>query len=362
MIWDYRHFEVHGGKEVIIDELATALVERGHEVCLVTKSTASHRYCELQDHLALTRYELPESINEVSANFIIEVTRFKRFVKTFRPDVIHLNTFSCPSRRLVDIAYSSTNSSFGVLLSLHDLPELLSLIRVDPDAIAIRMISAVVVPSNYCRERLARSKLKISVRLIPHGIQLFSRTTSDSKVKFLYSGRLVIEKGLTDLLRAWAQIEGNLPKTTLEILGDGPIRELLESQSRALGIEHRVTWYGHIPHSQVSNFLNKDQILIQPTLIPEAFGLAVLESMSVGSACIVSDTGALPELIRDEVDGLVFSARNIESLASAMLRLARDERLRIQLGKSAQKRVQGEFSSQTFISRYESLYAELSKS
>ncbi len=80
----------------------------------------------------------------------------------------------------------------------------------------------------------------------------------------------------------------------------------------------------------------------------EAFGLALAEAMSAGLPVVAADAGALPELVRNEIDGLLFPPLDVDALFQALSRLIGDPNLRMSLGANAQHRIAENFSAGAF--------------
>ncbi len=88
----------------------------------------------------------------------------------------------------------------------------------------------------------------------------------------------------------------------------------------------------------------------------EAFGLALAEAMSMGLACIGSDTDAVPELITDCSNGLLFRMGNVSDFVSKIEDLLINESLRNRLGKSAALTIRNSFDKSIYLEKLTSLY------
>lgn len=125
----------------------------------------------------------------------------------------------------------------------------------------------------------------------------------------LYAGRLVEEKGVRTLLRAWQK----LPEIALKIAGDGPLKPFVEQQARALP---HVEYLGACEHSTVIELLKQARFLVLPSEWYEALPMVVIESLACGSPVLASGIGSMNELIEDGVSGRLFLPGNIDSLVS----------------------------------------------
>jgi hypothetical protein len=148
--------------------------------------------------------------------------------------------------------------------------------------------------------------------------------------RFLYVGRLAMEKGLMDLLDAYAALRAAMPAARLDLVGEGAAREQLDRRLRALGLEQAVTFHGTLRLEQIAPLYMRSVALVLPSH-REPWGLVANEALSYGCPVVVSDRcGCLPELLVSGVTGYGFEAGSVTGLAEAMrnvLRLSSDRRL-----------------------------------
>jgi glycosyltransferase involved in cell wall biosynthesis len=136
-------------------------------------------------------------------------------------------------------------------------------------------------------------------------------------------GRLHPQKGFDLLLEAFSRIKDQYPDWSLTILGDGPLREQIESLRDELGLKGRV----HLPGA----VKNPHQVLKQAELFVlssrrEGFSLALLDAMSYGLPVVAFDCRSGPrEIIRDGVDGVLVPPEDVGAMAEALGRLMSDE-------------------------------------
>jgi glycosyltransferase involved in cell wall biosynthesis len=169
---------------------------------------------------------------------------------------------------------------------------------------------------------------------------------------FLYMGRLSTEKNVEALLRAWRleRPEG----CVLLIVGDGPLRGLLQSQA-----ENDVIWWGYeasLPRRVA--LLQLAEVFLLPSLV-EGLSLALLEAMATGTACVATDAGADGEVLQGGA-GIVISTQGVTTQLRTLLPVLRDQPvLTAELGLRARARVQERYTLERNIDALEKLYAEL---
>lgn len=151
---------------------------------------------------------------------------------------------------------------------------------------------------------------------------------------FCYVGRLSEEKGVATLLRA-ARIAG----VRLKVAGDGPLRESLQ---RAYEDVASIEFLGHLDASGVAEVLSRASASVIPSEWYENNPLGVIESLSLGTPVIGARIGGIPELIRDESDGLkrgeTYPAGNAEALAELLLGFKADAYDRRRIAAAARER------------------------
>jgi glycosyltransferase involved in cell wall biosynthesis len=129
----------------------------------------------------------------------------------------------------------------------------------------------------------------------------------------LFVGRLIPEKGILTLLRAWERIGLKLPLT---ILGDGPLRN--EVASAAESSRGAVTWLGWRSRSEVDAALGAASVLICPSIWVEAGPLSVIEGFARGTPIIASHLGSLAEFVQPGRSGYLFEPGNPAALVVAV--------------------------------------------
>ena len=134
--------------------------------------------------------------------------------------------------------------------------------------------------------------------------------------QIVYVGRLSPEKGVHTLINAWRML-GDSIGCRLILIGDGDYRADYESFAEGLDIEFR----GKQANDTVRSAIARSKALILPSECWEGMPMTILESFAVGTPCVVSDLGALPEYIRCGELGEMFEAGNAESCAAAIKRL-----------------------------------------
>lgn len=167
--------------------------------------------------------------------------------------------------------------------------------------------------------------------------------------------RLVEKKGVDDLLRAVALLQGR-PEVELQVAGDGPLGPALEALARELGIADRVRFLGPVAHDAVTDWL-RSLDLFAIACKADANGdmdgipVALMEAMSQRVPVLSTRLSGIPELVIHERTGLLAAPADPASLAAEMRRLLGDAPLCSRLTQAAVHHVQAEFGLEANLDR-----------
>jgi glycosyltransferase involved in cell wall biosynthesis len=207
-----------------------------------------------------------------------------------------------------------------------------------------------ITPTDWLATVLELPRMKT----VHHGVSVGMVKPSDgaSAETFAFQGRLVSTKGLGLLLEAAEHLQRAGCKFQLKVIGEGPEGEPLRSQ--AAGLDGRVKFLGHVPNERMGDALSDVATIVVPSLGGEVFGLVAAENMLRGKLVIVSDIGALREVVGDT--GLVFVAGDAEGLAARMREVIEKSCLPGELGSAARARAMQVFKRESMIQGHVALY------
>ncbi len=170
--------------------------------------------------------------------------------------------------------------------------------------------------------------------------------------------RLRRYKGLRDFLAAADLVAQTHPKTTFLIIGrdDEGIQTELEMLAKDLHICDSVMFMGE--RDDIPQLLPMLDVQVSASWTESASN-AILEGMAAGIPLVATDVGGTAELVIHEQTGLLVPPRNPERLASGILRLLEDQKLRRQLGHNARQRAATMFPMEVMIEQTEALYTQL---
>jgi len=155
-------------------------------------------------------------------------------------------------------------------------------------------------------------------------------------------GRIVAWKGHECFIEAAKYVLEKNNRVTFVIIGDDVTEQKtflnkLKQDIVKLRLNDKIIFTGW--QQDVMNFVASLDVVVQPSVLPEPFGFTVIESMALGKAVIGSRMGALPELIEEGKDGLLFDPGNAQDLAEKILFLLERAELRAEIGVRARKKI-----------------------
>ncbi len=144
----------------------------------------------------------------------------------------------------------------------------------------------------------------------------------------IYIGRIGEEKGIPALVDALREC----PEIPFKVIGDGPLTDYLIRRLKEHGLQN-LEYLGVKSHSECMRYLVKARFMVLPSQWYEGVPMVLLEAMSAGKPAIVSNIGVLSEMIRDGINGLVFTPGVREELSERMKRLYADPDGAREMGK-----------------------------
>ena len=179
---------------------------------------------------------------------------------------------------------------------------------------------------------------------------------SEADCVFVWAGRMVVEKGLEFLLRAWRMaVDSGLPgNARLVLVGDGPLRSELAERSREWGLDDGVRFLGWRP--DVRAVLGLSDVFVLPSLT-EGLPMALLEAGWAGVPCLASRVGGVPDVVRHGENGWLVEPSAVEPLAACLREAAETPQPTLrEMGERARCVVKTRFSIEICERAYADVY------
>ena len=315
-----------GGAEVQLLALVQQQIKEGHSVSVIPLKGGS----ELGDKFINIGAEVDLSI--VNKNPIAQLFMLKKLLKKRRFEIVHAHL---PRAQLISAFAKNINDI--LIVSRHDAmpffvnaPSWLSIFLWR--CVQSKSQKIISISSAIRIKMIERQELKAATEavVIYYGISNSHASLSSRRHDFLQNhqnevqvkpfvfgtiARLVDEKNIQALIRAFAIVRAECLECTLIVVGYGPLEANLRQLAQSLGISEYVSFTGK--QDNVGNFLSKMDTFVLPSKT-EGFGLVLLEAMSANLPIIASRVDAIPEVLGDNC-GLFFDPSDIKELARLMI-------------------------------------------
>jgi glycosyltransferase involved in cell wall biosynthesis len=229
------------------------------------------------------------------------------------------------------------------------------------ETMGIRAADAVIVTTPELAAHVVGRVGDTKVHLIPNGVDtaLFRptiRVPGDSR-RILYVGRLSPEKNLDVLIAAAAKLVGRFG-LRLTFVGDGPLRDRLETSARTLGVP--LDFVPFVDHRRLPGFFAQADAFVLPSLT-EGHPKVLLEAMSCGMPCLASNVVANRSILGGGEAGILFDPKDPGTLAEALERLFTQQTLARELGERARARVIEHYDLKSLVEREIELLRRVAK-
>ncbi len=241
---------------------------------------------------------------------------------------------------------------------------------------SLRRAAAVTTNSSATRAATEALAAEAAIRTIPMGVSvaeehqagaiesLHAQYRIGSGPLLLFAGRLVMEKGVDDLLQSLALVRSDLPDARLLVLGTGQDQVKLEALAKDLGLDDVVNFAGWVDPGDVSTYMAAADIFVGPSKQSasgwrEGLGLVFLEAMAAGTAVIATRSGGIPDIVVDGETGLLVAENAPDEIATAVGRIHADPALAASLATNGRALVTGTYTRQVSAAAFARLFDEL---
>jgi glycosyltransferase involved in cell wall biosynthesis len=343
----HNHYQHPGGEDSTFVDESSLLESHGHNVIRYTMHNDDIRDMR-RTTLAVKTMWNRQAYYEV-----------REIIRKHRPAVMHCtNTFPLISPA---VYYAAKDESVPVIQSLHNYRMFCANSLFLRDGRACEKCLGKMIPWSaivhacYRESRLATAAVTSMVgvhrfmRTWIDAIQLYCTPTEFARQKFIqggiaaqkiivkpnfvredrgvgegggnyvvFAGRLSHEKGIDILLEAWRQLAAPV---ALKILGDGPLGDVV---AKAAALDSRIQWMGQCSSQEVDSIIGEAKCVLLPSICFETFGRTVIEAFCKGTPVVVSDGGAIAELVREGDTGFLFESGNADQLLAKLNMLLDD--------------------------------------
>lgn len=382
-IFSDTYYPSANGVVTVVHQSAQALAEAGHKVAIVTIS--SHTEKKLKE-ITAGKFEI---IKLPSLPFwgykgerlTLPLGSAWLKIKKFKPEIIHSHTPFAVGWEAVLCAKALKIPLVGTHHTFFD--HYLKHIKLDYQwAKKLFSWKYVNIYYNFCDLILSPSEA-LSKQLIANGLSKpikvifnptdteFFRSPADSKselkkkadingASIVYMGRVSYEKSIDQVIKAFAHLQKQMPKLTLMIMGDGPEKNKLKKLSLELGLDKKIIFTGRYSHDNaLLDLLCANDIFVTASK-SENMPVSILEAMSCGLPVVAAAAKGIPEIVKNNQNGLLTEPDQPEMLAEKIKELLNDNQ-KIKEFSAAARKFTLKFSKDNFIKNLEINYSKLIK-
>jgi len=358
----------YGGSGVVATELGLAMARRGHRVHFVSHALPFRLVVEHPNvtfhEVDVTTYPLfkypPYAI--ALAGKLVELCVQEKL------DVLHVH-YAIPHAVSAYLCRQILGDRAPrIITTLHGTD--ITLIGIDSSfyeitRFVINSSDAVTAVSNYLAEKTRASfETEVKIRVIPNFVHPTNFSPSlrnrDIRARYAEDGEMLVGhlsnfrpvKRISDVICAFHLLQREVPARLL-MIGEGVKLESARDLAAELGISKRVNFLG--PMTRVGEVLAQLDLFLLPSEY-ESFGLAALEAMACGVPVICTKTGGIPEVVENDVSGILCDVGDYACMARSAVALLKDDARRNAMGVAARKRSIEEFPEERVVTMYEELY------
>ncbi|NVM56306.1 MAG: glycosyltransferase [Candidatus Helarchaeota archaeon] len=332
-----------GGTEIATHNIAKFLSRKHFEVHVITRNPRikikgkKRSLKKVEKYKGYIIHRIPCSSSPL-LRFITHVLFGLKALIKIKPDLIHGQQIT-PNGLIAVLAGKLLRKKTLVWAQGSEIYNSSLLYLKSIGQFVISKATVVLGVSTHMKNRMKYIWPQQPIYHLSNGIELgtyFHEPAPKSTVEIIFVGRLIKIKRISNAIKAISYLKDDIPKVMLTIIGSGPTEELLKKQCGLLKIEDHIRFLGNIPHEEIPKILSRADIFIFPSL-REGLPIAILEAMASGLPILASRTTALPELVHDQINGLLHSPGNVSELTRNLKILIQNEALRNSMGKKSRE-------------------------
>jgi len=351
--------------------LSTQLLNKGHSVTILTRSSKGKKPREHLDNMQIIRvpflrlYPFYMNIHSMMMNRV-----FRSLESQF--DLVHIHSPLVPKihTTLPTIATIHTPMKIDTLASFHETRNLRTtlwklsgqFISYPLEVHLLQTANIITVVAKSVAQELQEYPLKNNDLLVMgNGIDNATFTpgrTTPTERYVLFTGRLSYRKGLFDLIEAAKDVCENHQDVSFIITGSGILIDTLRERINELGLTKRIKFPGFVTREQLITLYQNATIYVVPSHY-EGLPTVLLEAMSCGLPVIATAVSGNLDVITPGTNGLLVPPQNPKQLAEAITTLLEDDQLRTTLGNNARSTIEKQYTwdiiSEKYLEQYHTL-------
>jgi glycosyltransferase involved in cell wall biosynthesis len=336
-----------GGPASHAPEVAAELLERGHDVDVVTNAVVPPAAEPYPVHWVPRR--VPRGLRHVRAALLI-ARRARRADVVYSTGMVGRTALGTLLARRPVVQKLTSDPTYersiryglygGALDTFQGAGGLRLRALRSARNLALRRARRIVIPSESLRDLAVRWGIDAErIEVLPNPVEAPAALDEREALRrrhgldgptLVFAGRLSVQKAVDVALEALTRVQD----VELVLAGDGPDAEKLRARSRELGLDGRTRFLGPQSRETVFELLRAADAVVLSSKW-ENFPHVLVEALAVGTPVIATDTGGVGEIVRDGENGVLVPPGDADALAAAIRRYLDDEYLRARLRDAA---------------------------
>jgi L-malate glycosyltransferase len=369
-------YPTYGGSGVVATELGIELAATGHEVHFISYSQP---FRLTGRDTGIFYHEVPVSnypLFEFPPYDLALASRMAEVAEFYELDLLHVH-YAIPhsvSALLARQMLAARGRRLPFVTTLHGTD--ITLVGLDRSYLPITRFSiqesdGVTSISKYLKEKTVEDfGIARPIEVIPNFVNCDVYTPykdeavrNEARRRLANPGEAILihlsnfrpVKRVTDVVKIFAQVVEKVP-ARLVLVGDGPDRSAAEWLAHELQISDKIHFLGK--QERVNELLPLADLMLMPSQL-ESFGLAALEAMACRVPTISTNVGGVPELIDENVNGLLYPVGDVDGMAQGAVSLLKDRKRLEVMRDAARKTARSRFCSTLVLPLYIEYYEKI---
>ena len=353
-----------GGISSYVFNLSQKLIDRGHRVTIITQGNGKEE-CEQTRGIKIYRTYYSNRLRPFHIHFhAIFVNQLLKSIE-HDLDILHAHLPGAPptftSLRVAVTVHTLTLAGWTKYSVINSMKRAVAFNLVFPlDRMVLERADLVTAVSDTVSKELLEYH-ECESKVIGNAVDtefFLPKRKKNTPPTVLYCGRLILEKGIIDLVKAAKHVRNRHPSISFVLAGSGPFKNELQRRIRREGVSENFTLLGEVSREKLLWRYQNSTIFVLPSYY-ESFPNVILEAMSCGLPIVTTRVCDMPKIVRDGKNGVLVPPGNPSALAEAILVLLENSDLRKKMGKASRERSEAFYSLDKLADKMIDYYALL---
>lgn len=371
LVLNHEYPPVGGGGGRVARDLNVGFSQQGHEVKLITPQFDDLPESECYSHYEIIRVPslrksaYQATLKDMSAFIISAYFAGNRLMRTWKPDIIQ-GHFAVPAGAAARMLSRKHHIPYFLTAHLGDIPggvpeKTGKWFRfLYPFTKNIwRDAKRIITVSHFTQELAQQSYPEIEPQVIFNGVDTKAikpvHPGIHHPIQIVFAGRFMEQKNPLMIVNALQELR-ELPWNCV-MMGDGPLKPIVEKAIQKFGLQERFTLTGWIDPEQVLEVYQHSDILFMPSR-SEGLPIAGVQAISAGLATVLSNIGGCTDLVLDGKSGFLVDPDDQTGFATALKKLLTDEKLLLHF-KQKSRTYSEKFDIHGIIAQYQNVMEEI---